>query len=47
MLRTMGSRGSGLRSRTTQDEPRGKAYVEDNGKLGLRCTDHGLKQDLG
>ena len=27
--------------------PRGKAYVEGNGKLGLGCIDHGKKQDLG
>ena len=47
MLRTTGSWGSGLRSRTTQDESRGKAYIEDNGKLGLGCIDHGKKQDLG
>ena len=45
--RTTGSWDSGLRSRTTQDESRGKAYVKDNGKLGLRCIDHGKKQDLG
>ena len=25
----------------TQDESRGKAYVEDNGKLGLGCIDLG------
>ena len=31
----------------TQDESRGKAYVEDNRKLGLGCIDHGKKQDLG
>ena len=27
--------------------PRGKAYVEGNGKLGLRCIDRGKMQDLG
>ena len=27
--------------------PRGKAYVEGNGKLGLGCIDRGKKQDLG
>ena len=31
----------------TQDESRGKAYVEDDGKLGLGCIDCGVKQDLG
>ena len=41
MLRTMGSWGSGLRSRMTQDESRGKAYIEDDGKLGLGCIDRG------
>ena len=25
----------------TQDESRGKAYVKDDGKLGLRCIDLG------
>ena len=29
------------RSRMTQDESRGKAYIEDDGKLGLRCIDLG------
>ena len=47
MLRTMGSWDSGLRSRTTKRSPRGKAYIEGNGKLGLGCIDHGKKQDLG
>ena len=47
MLRTMGSWDSGLRSRMTQDESRGKAYIEDNGKLGLGCIDCGKVQDLG
>ena len=49
MLRTTGSwgLGLGLRSRMTQDESRGKAYIEGNGKLGLGCIDHGKKQDLG
>ena len=38
----MGSWDSGIRrSRTTQDESRGKAYIEDDGKLGLRCIDLG------
>ena len=46
-LRTTGSWDSGLRSRMTQDESRGKAYIEDNGKLGLGCIDCGKKQDLG
>ena len=27
--------------------PRGKAYIEGNGKLGFGCIDHGKKQDLG
>ena len=41
-LRMMGSWDSGIRrSRTTQDESRGKAYIEDDGKLGLRCIDLG------
>ena len=38
----MGSWDLGIRrSRTTQDESRGKAYVEDDGKLGLGCIDLG------
>ena len=47
MLRTMGSWGLGLRSRMTQDESRGKAYIEDDGKLELRCIDREKVQDLG
>ena len=40
MSRMMGSWDSGIiRSRMTQDESRGKAYIEDNGKLGLGCID--------
>ena len=31
----------------TQDESRGKAYVEDDRKLGLGCIDRGKVQDLG
>ena len=41
-LRMMGSWDSGIRrSRMTQDESRGKAYIEDDGKLGLGCIDLG------
>ena len=34
---------SGIRrsTRMTQDESRGKAYIEDDRKLGLRCIDLG------
>ena len=41
MSRMMGSWDLGIRSRTTQDESRGKAYIEDDGKLGLGCIDLG------
>ena len=38
----MGSWDSGIRrSRMTQDESRGKAYIKDDGKLGLGCIDLG------
>ena len=40
--RMMGSWDSGIRrSRMTQDESRGKAYIKDDGKLGLGCIDLG------
>ena len=42
MLRMMGSWDLGIRrSRMTQDESRGKAYIEDDRKLGLGCIDLG------
>ena len=47
MLRVNGKLGLRQRSRMTHEESRGKAYIEGNGKLGLRCIDCGKKQDLG
>ena len=45
-----GQRKAGAQARDLgwpKRSPRGKAYVEGNGKLGLGCMDHGKKQDLG
>ena len=45
-----GQREAGTRARDLgwpTRSPRGKAYIEGNGKLGLRCIDCGKKQDLG
>ena len=50
ILRMTGGWGSGIwRSRTTQDESRGKAYVKDDRRLGLRCIDLGwsVSRDAG
>ena len=50
MLRTTEGWDSGIwRSRMTQDESRGKAYVEDDRRLGLGCIDLGwsVSRDAG
>ena len=42
MSRMTGRWDSGIRrSRMTQDESRGKAYIKDDRKLGLGCIDLG------